>query len=138
MPGFRLFAAKFDDFGLKNTPMTNEQHEFKKIERMGDCVLRLAAVELCNETIENRYKATEIIDYLGSTKVYALIARMKRLEPHRNDPGTKGHAKQLANHYEYTIGVLYYQDKLKAIELARIDLKHFYDNQDIYFVKKPG
>jgi hypothetical protein len=47
--------------------MTDEQHLFKKIELMGDRVLRLAAVELCNEIIESRYKAPEVIDYLGST-----------------------------------------------------------------------
>ena len=42
--------------------MTEAQHIFKKIELMGDRVLRLAAVDLCNEIIENRYKAPEIMD----------------------------------------------------------------------------
>ena len=116
--------------------MTNEQHEFKKIEKMGDCVLRLAAVELCNEIIENRYKAAEIIDYLGSTRVFGLIARMKKLAPHPNDPGTKGHSKLMANAYEFSIGELYYTDKLKAIANAKEDLKHFSENQDIYYIKK--
>jgi hypothetical protein len=116
--------------------MTNEQHEFKKIERMGDVVLRLAAVELCNEIIENRYKASEIIDYLGSTRVFGLIGRMKKLSPHPDDPGTKGYSKQMANAYEYTIGQLYYSDKLKAINDAKEDLRHFYENQEVYYVKK--
>jgi hypothetical protein len=116
--------------------MTNEQHDFKKIEKMGDCVLRLAAVELCNEIIENRYKAAEIIDNLGSTRVFGLIARMKKLTPHPDDPGTKGHSKLMANAYEYMIGQLYYADKLKAINDAKEDLRHFYENQEIYYIKK--
>lgn len=116
--------------------MTEEQHIFKKIEIVGDRVLRLAAVELCNEIIENRYKATEIIDYLGSTKVFGLIARYKKLTPHKNDPGEKGHSKLLANAYEYSIGALYFEDKVKAIATAKEDLAHFYENQDIYFIKK--
>jgi hypothetical protein len=116
--------------------MTEEQHNFKKIEMVGDRVLRLAAVELCNEIIENRYKATEIIDQLGSTKVFALIARYKKLTPHKSDPGEKGHSKQMASAYEFSIGALYYENKEKAIETARKDLEHFYENQDIYFIKK--
>lgn len=116
--------------------MTEEQHIFKKIEWIGDGVLRLAAVDLCNEIMENRYKAPETVDYLGSTKVLALIARMKKLGPHKNDPGQKGHSKLLANAYKYTIGELYYADKIKAITIAKEDLNHFYENQDIYFVKK--
>jgi hypothetical protein len=116
--------------------MTEEQHNFKKIEMVGDRVLRLAAVELCNEIIENRYKATEIIDQLGSTKVFALIARYKKLTPHKNDPGEKGHSKQMASAYEFSIGALYYENKEKAIDTARKDLEHFYENQDIYFIKK--
>lgn len=116
--------------------MTDEQHDFKKIERMGDCVLRLAAVELCNEIIENRYKATEIIDNLGSTRVFGLIARMKKLSPHPHDPGTKGHSKQMAAAYEYAIGKLYYEDKVKAIADAVADLRHFYENQEMYYIKK--
>jgi hypothetical protein len=116
--------------------MTDEQHNFKKTELMGDRVLRLAAVELCNEIIESRYKATEIIDYLGSTKVFALIARYKKLVPHKNDPGDKGHSKLLSNAYEYSIGALYYEDKIKALEVAKADLHHFYENQEIYFIKK--
>jgi hypothetical protein len=116
--------------------MTDEQHIFKKIEQIGDRVLRLAAVELCNEIIENRYKATEIVDYLGSTKVFALIARFKKLTPHKNDPGDKGHSRLLSNAYEYSIGEIYIEDKIKAITVAREDLEHFYENQDIYFIKK--
>lgn len=118
--------------------MTEEQHIFKKIEWIGDGVLRLAAVDLCNEIIENRYKAPETIDYLGSTKILALIARMKKLTPHKNDPGQKekGHAKLLANAYKFTIGQLYYSDVIKAIATAKEDLKHFYENQDMYFIKK--
>src|SRR5215510_7609305 len=116
--------------------MTEEQHIFKKIELVGDRVLRLAAVELCNEIIENRYKAPEIIDYLGSNKVFGLIARMKKLEAHKNDPETKGKSRQLANAYEYSIGKLYYEDKVKALATAKEDLKHFYENQDLYFVKQ--
>lgn len=104
---------------------------------MGDRVLRLAAVELCNEIIESRYKAPEVIDYLGSTKVFALIARHKKLAPHKDDPGAeKGQSKLLSNAYEYSIGQLYYEDKIKAITTAREDLAHFYENQDIYFIKK--
>lgn len=80
--------------------MTEDQHIFK-IELTGDRVLRLAAVELCNEIIENRYKAPEIIDYLGSIKVFWLIARMKKLEAHKNDPETKGKSRQQANTYQY-------------------------------------
>ncbi|HEX6426061.1 MAG TPA: hypothetical protein VF008_00195 [Niastella sp.] len=116
--------------------MTEEQHNFKKIEMIGDRVLRLAAVELCNEIIENRYKATEVIDYLGSTKVFALIARFKKLAPHKNDPGDKGHSKLMSNAYEFSIGALYYEDNIKAITTAKEDLLHFYENQDIYFIKK--
>src|SRR5689334_14980983 len=116
--------------------MTEEQHLFKKIEWIGSSVLKLAAVELCNEIIENRYKAPETIDYLVSTKVLALIARFKKIPPNKNDPGLKGHQKQLANAYEYLIGQLYYNDKLKAIATAQADLQHFYENQDIYFAKK--
>lgn len=116
--------------------MTEEQHNFKKIELAGDRVLRLAAVELCNEIIENRYKAAEIIDYLGSNKVFGLIARMKKLEPHKNDPETKGRSRLLANAYEHSIGQLYYEDKVKALMTAKDDLAHFYENQDIYFIKK--
>src|SRR5688572_15824511 len=116
--------------------MTEEQHNFKKIEQVGDRVLRLAAVELCNEIIENRYKAAEVVDYLGSTKVFALIARYKKLTPHKNDPGEKGHSKLLSNAYEFSIGALYYEDKIKALTVAREDLEHFYENQDIYFIKK--
>ena len=116
--------------------MTEEQHVFKKIELVGDRVLRLAAVELCNEIIENRYKAAEIIDYLGSNKVFGLIARMKKLEAHQNDPETKGKSRQLANAYEYSIGKLYYEDKVKALAIAKEDLTHFYENQELYFVKK--
>lgn len=116
--------------------MTEEQHNFKKIEQIGDRVLRLAAVELCNEIIENRYKATEIVDFLGSTKVFALIARYKKLAPHKNDPGEKGHSKLMSNAYEYSIGEIYYQNKIKAITTAKEDLEHFYQNQDIYFIKK--
>jgi hypothetical protein len=116
--------------------MTEEQHNFKKIEMIGDRVLRLAAVELCNEIIENRYKATEVIDYLGSTKVFALIARFKKLTPHKSDPGEKGHSKLMSNAYEFSIGALYYEDNIKAITTAKEDLLHFYENQDIYFIKK--
>ena len=116
--------------------MTEEQHIFKKIELAGDRVLRLAAVELCNEIIDNRYKAAEIVDYLGSNKVFGLIARMKKLEPHKDDPDEKGRSRVLANAYEYSIGKLYYEDKVKAIATAREDLAHFYENQDTYFVKK--
>jgi len=116
--------------------MTEEQHVFKKIEQVGDRVLRLAAVELCNEIIENRYKSAEIIDYLGSTKVFALIARFKKLEPHKNDPGEKGQSKRMASAYEYSIGALYYKDKIKALTTAQEDLAHFYENQDKYFIKK--
>ena len=118
--------------------MTEEQHNFKKIELLGDRVLRLAAVELCNEIIENRYKSAEIIDYLGSNKVFGLIARMKNLEPHKNDPETKGRSRLLANVYEYSIGQLYYEDKVKALTTAKDDLAHFYENQEIYFIKKQG
>jgi hypothetical protein len=117
--------------------MTEEQHIFKKIEIVGDRVLRLAAVELCNEIIENRYKAPETIDFLGSTRVFALIAKYKKLTPHKNDPGQdKGNSKLLANAYEFSIGQIYYEDKLKAISTAQADLLHFYENQDMYFVKK--
>ena len=116
--------------------MTEDQHIFKKIELLGDRVLRLAAVELCNEIIENRYKAPEIIDYLGSNKVFGLIARMKKLEAHKNDPETKGRSRQLANAYEYSIGKLYYEDKIKALATAKEDLAHFYENQELYYVKK--
>lgn len=116
--------------------MTEEQHVFKKIGLIGDRVLRLAAVELCNEIIENRYKAPEIIDYLCSNKVFGLIARMKKLEAHPNDPETKGKSRQLANAYEYSIGKLYYEDKVKALTTAKEDLSHFYQNQELYFVKK--
>ncbi|THU38304.1 hypothetical protein FAM09_16645 [Niastella caeni] len=116
--------------------MTEEQHIFKKIEQVGDRVLRLAAVELCNEIIENRYKSAEIIDFLGSTRVFAVIARYKKMTPHKNDPGDKGHSKLLSNAYEYSIGALYYENKVKAIETAKADLAHFYENQEIYFVKK--
>lgn len=117
--------------------MTDDQHNFKKIEILGDRVLRLAAVELCNEIIESRYKATEVIDYLGSTKVFALIARYKKLTPHPSDPGVdKGHSKHLSNAYEYSIGEIYSKDKVQALTTAREDLAHFYENQDIYFVKK--
>jgi hypothetical protein len=116
--------------------MTEEQHLFKKIEWAGSSVLKLAAVELCNEIIENRYKAPETIDYLVSTKVLALIARFKKLSPHKDDPGQKGHQKLLSNAYEYSIGQLYYIDKLKAIATARENLQHFYENQDSYFIKK--
>lgn len=103
---------------------------------MGDRVLRLAAVELCNEIIDNRYKAPEIIDYLCSNKVFGLIARMKKLQAHKDDPEVKGRSRQLANAYEYSIGKLYYEDKVKAIAAAREDLAHFYENQDQYYVKK--
>ena len=116
--------------------MTEEQHIFKKVELIGDRVLRLAAVELCNEIIENRYKAAEIIDYLGSNKVFGLIARMKNLEAHKNDPEMKGKSRQLANAYEHSIGKLYYEDKVKALATAKEDLAHFYENQELYFVKK--
>ncbi len=116
--------------------MTEEQHIFKKIEQIGDRVLRLAAVELCNEIIENRYKSAEVIDYLGSTKVFALIARFKKLEPHKNDPGDKGVSKRLASAYEHSIGKLYYEDKVKALATAKEDLANFYENQDKYFIKK--
>lgn len=116
--------------------MTEEQHVFKKIGLTGDRVLRLAAVELCNEIIDNRYKAPEIIDFLCSNRVFGLIARMKKLEAHRDDPETKGRSRQLANAYEYSIGKLYYEDKVKAIAAAREDLAHFYENQDQYFVKR--
>jgi hypothetical protein len=116
--------------------MTEEQHNFKKTELVGDRVLRLAAVELCNEIIENRYKAAEIIDYLGSNKVFGLIARMKKLEPHKNDPETKGRSRLLANAYEYSIGQLYSEDKVNALKTAKDDLAHFYENQEIYFIKK--
>jgi len=116
--------------------MTEEQHNFKKIEQVGDRVLRLAAVELCNEIIENRYKAAEIVDFLGSTRVFALIAKHKKLTPHKSDPGEKGHAKLLSNAYEFSIGALYYEDKVKAITRAIEDLTHFYENQDLYFTKK--
>jgi hypothetical protein len=115
--------------------MTEEQHIFKKIEQVGDRVLRLAAVELCNEIIENRYKSAEIIDYLCSNKVFGLIARMKKLEPHKNDPETKGKSRQLANAYEHSIGKLYYEDKVKALTTAKEDLLHFHENQEMYFVK---
>jgi hypothetical protein len=116
--------------------MTEEQHIFKKIELVGDRVLRLAAAELCNEIIENRYKAAEIIDYLGSNKVFGMIARMKKLEAHKNDPESKGKSRQLANAYEHSIGKLYYEDKVKAIATAKEDLAHFYENQELYFIKK--
>jgi hypothetical protein len=108
--------------------MTEQQHIFKKIELVGDRVLRLAAVELCNEVIENRYKATEVIDYLGSNKVFGLIARMKKLEAHKDDPEVKGKSRQLANAYEYSIGKLYYEDKVKALATAKEDLMHIYEN----------
>ena len=104
---------------------------------MGDRVLRLGAVELCNEIIDNRYKVAETIDFLGSNRVFGVIARMKNLEPHKNDPETKGKSRQLANAYEHAIGQLYYEDKLKALATAKADLAHFYENQDQYFVKKP-
>jgi hypothetical protein len=116
--------------------MTEEQHIFKKIELVGDRVLRLAAVELCNEIIENRYKAPEIIDFLGSNKVFGLIARRKKLEAHKDDPEMKGKSRQLANAYQYSIGKLYYEDKVKALTTAKEDLAHFYENQELYFVKK--
>jgi hypothetical protein len=116
--------------------MTEEQHIFKKIELIGDRVLRLAAVELCNEIVENRYKAAEIIDFLGSNKVFGLIARRKNLEAHKDDPEMKGKSRQLANAYEYSIGKLYYEDKVKALTTAKEDLAHFYENQELYFVKK--
>ena len=116
--------------------MTEEQHLFKKIEWVGSSVLKLAAVELCNETVENRYKAPETVDYLASIKVLALIARFKNLSPHQDDPGHKGHQRLLANAYTHSIGALYYEDKVKAIAAAQEDLKHFYENQDVYFVKK--
>jgi hypothetical protein len=116
--------------------MTEEQHIFKKVELVGDRVLRLAAIDLCNEIIENRYKAAEIIDYLGSNKVFGLIARMKDLSAHKNDPETKGRSRQLANAYQHAIGQLYYEDKVKAIETAKADLAHFYENQDVYYAKK--
>jgi hypothetical protein len=116
--------------------MTEEQHIFKKIEQVGDRVLRLAAVDLCNEIIDNRYKSAEIIDFLGSNKVFGLIARMKKLEAHKNDPETKGKSRQLANAYEYSIGKLYYEDKIKALTTAKADLQHFYENQELYFVKQ--
>jgi hypothetical protein len=116
--------------------MTEEQHIFKKIGLIGDRVLRLAAAELCNEIVENRYKAPEIIDFLGSNKVFGLIARMKKLETHKDDPETKGRSRTLANAYEYSIGKLYYEDKVKALATAKEDLAHFYENQEIYFVKK--
>ncbi|MFT3823360.1 MAG: hypothetical protein QM731_05545 [Chitinophagaceae bacterium] len=117
--------------------MTEDQHIFKKIEQIGDRVLRLAAVELCNEIVENRYKSAEIIDYLGSTKVFGLIARYKKLEPHKNDPAAeKGHSRRMASAYEYSIGKLYYDDKVKALTTAKEDLAHFYENQDQYFIKK--
>ena len=116
--------------------MTEEQHIFKKIEQIGDRVLRLAAVELCNEIIENRYKSAEIIDYLGSNKVFGLIARFKKLEPHKHDPEIKGKSRQLANAYEHSIGKLYYEDKVKALTTAKEDLQHFYENQELYYVKK--
>jgi hypothetical protein len=115
--------------------MNEEQHLFKKIELVGDRVLRLAAVELCNEIIENRYKAPEVMDYLCSNKVFGLIARMKKLEAHAHDPETKGRSRLLANAYEHSIGELYYEDKVKALATAKDDLKHFYENQDQYFVK---
>jgi hypothetical protein len=116
--------------------MTEDQHNFKKIELIGDRVLRLAAVELCNEIIESRYKATEIIDFLGSTRVFALIARYKKMTPHISDATDKGHNRLLANAYEYSIGDIYHKDKVKALETAKADLAHFYENQDQYFVKK--
>ena len=116
--------------------MTEDQHIFKKIELTGDRVLRLAAVELCNEIIDNRYKAAEIIDYLGSNKVFGLIARMKKLEAHKHDPEVKGKSRQLANAYEHSIGKIYYEDKIKAIATAKEDLAHFYENQELYYVKK--
>lgn len=116
--------------------MTEEQHVFKKIELTGDRVLRLAAVELCNEVIENRYKAAEIIDYLGSNRVFGLIARMKNLQAHKDDPEVKGKSRQLANAYQYLIGKLYYEDKVKALTAAKEDLAHFYENQDQYYAKK--
>jgi hypothetical protein len=116
--------------------MTEQQHIFKKIELIGDRVLRLAAVELCNEIIENRYKAPEIIDNLGSNRVLGLIARMKKLEAHKDDPEVKGRSRQLANAYQYSIGKLYYEDKVKALATAKEDLAHFYENQDQYYVKK--
>jgi hypothetical protein len=115
--------------------MTEDQHIFKKIELVGDRVLRLAAAELCNEIIENRYKAAEVIDFLGSNKVFGLIARHKKLEAHKNDPEVKGKSRQLANAYEYSIGKLYYEDKVKALATAKEDLAHFYENQEMYFVK---
>jgi hypothetical protein len=115
--------------------MTEEQHIFKKIELIGDRVLRLAAAELCNEIVENRYKAAEVIDYLSSNKVFGLIARMKKLEAHKDDPEVKGRSRQLANAYEHSIGKLYYEDKVKALAAAKEDLAHFYENQQLYFVK---
>jgi hypothetical protein len=42
----------------------------------------------------------------------------------------------LSNAYEYSIGELYLEDKINAITVAREDLEHFYENQDIYFIKK--
>ena len=116
--------------------MTEEQHLFKKIEWTGSSVLKLAAVELCNDIIENRYKAPETVDFLVSTKVLALIGRFKKISPHKDDPGLKGYQKQLANAYEYSIGQLYYDNKLNAIAAARENLQHFYENQDLYFAKK--
>jgi len=116
--------------------MTEDQHNFKKTELVGDRVLRLAAVELCNEIIENRYKAAEIIDFLGSKKVFGLIGRAKRLEAHKDDPEIKGKARMLANAYEYSIGKLYYEDRAKALTTAKEDLAHFYKNQELYFIKK--
>ena len=61
---------------------------------------------------------------------------MKKLESHKDDPETKGKSRQLANAYEYSIGKLYYEDKVQAITTAKADLLHFYENQDIYFVKQ--
>lgn len=116
--------------------MTEEQHIFKRIGMLGDRVLRLAAVELCNEVVENRYKIAETIDFLGSNRVFGLIARFKKLEAHKDDPEVKGKSRQLANAYEYSIGKLYYDDKIKGLETAKADLAHFYENQDQYFVKK--
>ena len=116
--------------------MTEDQHNFKKTVLLGDRVLRLAAAELCNEIVENRYKAAEIIDFLGSNKVFGLIGRKKGLEPHRDDPETKGKSRVLANAYEYSIGQLYQEDKVKALTTAKEDLTHFYKNQETYFIRK--
>src|SRR5688572_4104050 len=102
-PVFSFICTIIGRFSYKSICMTDEQHNFKKIEMVGDRVLRLAAVELCNEIFENRYKATEIIDQLGSTKVFALIDRYKKLTPHKNDPEEKGHPKQMESAYETSI-----------------------------------